>query len=451
MKPTSNSQLDKFDLCMFVLLGALYVFVAMLPFAPNKFGDVVFHEEAKILASALRGAELWASVKVTVAPGPVLYYTIPYLAVSPGSSDSRYWLAGFAWSVAWMMVSIFLIRRAAAMSFGASAGKVAAILTLCLPLSVYYTYAISAEPPAYLGVTLIIYWWARWRTSGEKPFTFKLLLVGLGLLFFLYCRPNAVLLLPIGLLAALLMRSNQREAKFSLYVILLVSIVFVSSLIGLAKLSQGSQSSYFAHVLFHGRFQYRTEPWDWRFWDDSARQGSVDYALWNREYERIKRQHEQTGIPMSQLKREWALNDALHHPGLTLQMAAVRTLSMHVARVNSIKPEQFRIGPLRGSWAYFVFQILVNATFFLILGGVICFLFMRRNNIFAYWVFWGPWVALLVFHALVYAEPRYLFPSQPGLVIMASAVLAPVIGQIKDIPWLSRITRLILTKEPLRG
>ncbi len=48
--------IDKFDLVVVVLLLATFVGVAILPFAPKKFGDLVFHREAKALALAVRGA-----------------------------------------------------------------------------------------------------------------------------------------------------------------------------------------------------------------------------------------------------------------------------------------------------------------------------------------------------------------------------------------------------------
>jgi hypothetical protein len=46
--------------------------------------------------------------------------------------------------------------------------------------------------------------------------------------------------------------------------------------------------------------------------------------------------------------------------------------------------------------------------------------FIHRADFASYWILWAPHFALLIFHALIYAEPRYLFPSLPGLTIMAS-------------------------------
>ncbi|MGA2719899.1 MAG: hypothetical protein ABSF78_13125, partial [Candidatus Acidiferrales bacterium] len=52
------------------------------------------------------------------------------------------------------------------------------------------------------------------------------------------------------------------------------------------------------------------------------------------------------------------------------------------------------------------------------------FLVHERGLFASYWPLWGPWLALLLFHSLTYAEPRYMLPAQPGLAVMAACVLA---------------------------
>jgi hypothetical protein len=209
-------------------------------------------------------------------------------------------------------------------------------------------------------------------------------------------------------------------------------VIFVLSFVALAKLPGSWQSGNLSHVLFHGRFQYRTEPWDWRFWDDTTRQGSADYALFQTEEARITLEHNETGIPISDLKRAWAINDAINHPALTLRMAFVRVLSLHVALVNSKTPDEFKIGPLRGRVGYFIFHIVINSAYLVILVCAIFFVYKRRAVIASYWVLWAPWAALLIFHSLTYAEPRYMFPSQPGLLSMAAVTLVPGLNVLTD-------------------
>ncbi len=68
-----------------------FVAVANLPFAPKKFGDYDFHIEAKNLASFLRGAGGFETLAFTRAPGPSLFYAVPYLFVAPGSQIWPLW------------------------------------------------------------------------------------------------------------------------------------------------------------------------------------------------------------------------------------------------------------------------------------------------------------------------------------------------------------------------
>ena len=162
----------------------------------------------------------------------------------------------------------------------------------------------------------------------------------------------------------------------------------------------------------------------WRFWDNSIRQGSPDYAAWVSELAKLKRQSSEEGIPLSHLQWRWIFDDVVEHPGITLQMAAIRILSLHVALANSQRPEACRIGPLSGLSVYTMFSVIVNAATFILVAASISFLAARRREFVSHWILWGPWITLLAFHPATYAEPQYLFPSQPGLVIMAVAALA---------------------------
>src|ERR1700742_4032050 len=83
--------LDRFDL--FCVLALLLTFLALsrLPFGVSKFSDVYFHEEAKHLAGVVKGTARWKDTRVSRAPGPVLYYALPYLFVSWNAPEQSYW------------------------------------------------------------------------------------------------------------------------------------------------------------------------------------------------------------------------------------------------------------------------------------------------------------------------------------------------------------------------
>lgn len=437
-------KLDRFDYGLLVFLIVSYAVVAMLPFAPSKYGDVVFHNEAKALAMAIKGAGPWGSVTFARAPAPVLYYAVPYLTIPSGSADHAYWLSGLMWAFMWMAISILIIRRAGELLGGPLIGKLAASLTLLSPFGVYYSYGILAEPPAYIGVVFFIYGFARWQSgdSSSSLFSDKNRLIWLGLSLFILSRPNAILILGLALIAAIAIRlskspGGRKEAKFIFANIVLASLIVIASFTIVTALPGSWQSGNLAHVVFQGRFQYRAEPWDWREWSKANRQGSLDHAAWVNELNEIKRLSDETGVPVSTLQREWVLRDVKEHPVLTIRTAAIRLLSLHIAVVNSQNPEAFKLGPLSGRITYAAFHILVNSVTFLILLASACFLFAERRRLAHYWPLWAPWVALLTFHSFTYAEPRYMFPCYPGLVIMAALGLAPLLARMKrNIPTL---------------
>lgn len=440
-------KLDRFDYGILLFLIGSYVVVAMLPFAPNKYGDMVFHNEAKALAMAIKGGGPWSSVAFTRAPAPVLYYGIPYLTIPSGASNNAYWLSGFIWTFIWMAISTLIIRRAGALLGGPWIGKLAALLTLLSPFGVYYSYGVLAESPAYIGVVFFIYGFARWqsRDGSSSLFSDKDWLTWVGLSLFILSRPNAILILGLALIAALAIslrksQGERKEAKFILTNVGLASLIVIISF-GIVSALPGSwQSGNLAHVVFQGRFQYRTEPWDWREWSKANRQGSVDHATWVDESNEIKRRSDETGTPVSNLQRQWILEDIKEHPALTFQMAAIRLVSLHVAVVNSQKPEAFKLGPFSGRIVYTAFHIIVNSVTFLILLASAWFLLAKRERIIFYWPLWTPWMALLIFHAFTYAEPRYMFPCYPGLVIMAALGLAPLLARVKrHIPALKSV------------
>jgi hypothetical protein len=139
----------------------------------------------------------------------------------------------------------------------------------------------------------------------------------------------------------------------------------------------------------------------------------------------------------------------LEYPGATLQMIAVRTLSLHLTFVNSRPPESFRVGSLDGHLVYYSLHAVINAINLSILVGAVAFLIWRRGAAL-HWPLWGPWIGLWAFHALVYAEPRYMFPSRVGIGVMAAIMVAAAItrrSREQPIPSSAPVSR----KSPARS
>jgi len=437
-------RLDWIDAMLLVVLLVEVVAVSLLPFGTQRFGDRNFYLEARALASALRHAGAWSQISVSQGPAPVIYYAIPFLAVPPGSADRIYWWAGFIWNICWLAVALSCLRRAASALAGPVAGVAAGLLVLASPFSVYYSFGVDAEPPAYLGAAILAYAWATSRTSQPNPGV-AWLSVG-ALAWFLLSRPNAVLVLPLLALAALMLsrrhagradaRRMARLVGFAASGILVITVLLraISNQAG-----GGHQLANLSHVLFHGRFQYRNEPFDWRYWDNETRQGSIDYSAWERTDDSLTRESRARGIPISSLQWRWIRQDAWAKPGVTVQSAGIRLLTLNLAFVNSRSPEAFRVGPVSGYVVYWLFHLAVNLSWLTVLTLCVWHAVRHWGELAWYAPLWGPWVALLIFHVFTYAEPRYLFPGQPGLIVMAAGLLGPVVSA--RVAWLQAAQR----------
>jgi hypothetical protein len=134
------------------------------------------------------------------------------------------------------------------------------------------------------------------------------------------------------------------------------------------------------------------------------------------------------------LKKEWLYKDALDNPILVLKQAAIRSLTLNLFVVNSKPPEAFRLSVIPGKVIYLLFHVAVNSVYLLILLASAYFLFSQRRRIASYWTLWSTYVALLIFAALTYSEPRYLVPSLPGLAVMAGISLAPIVRKLAVFP-----------------
>ena len=159
---------DRFDFLCVVALALCFIVTSQLSFGASKFSDMYFHAEAKALSQAVRGYGSWNDVSFARAPGPVLYYGVPYTLVQPDSGDDVYWRAGFAWNAFWMLCALLLIRRTAELFWNATAGRIAALLFLLTPFAVYYSFGISGETPAYVAAVLFLWMGEISREPGRR-------------------------------------------------------------------------------------------------------------------------------------------------------------------------------------------------------------------------------------------------------------------------------------------
>jgi hypothetical protein len=193
----------------------------------------------------------------------------------------------------------------------------------------------------------------------------------------------------------------------------------------------------FYYVAQQGRFQFREEPTDFRFWDDLKRHDSKDYQNWVKATDSLH-QVVANGVPYINAYRNFVVQDVLDHPFYTTRQFFVKALYGHMYFINSIEPEQFKMGPLEGAFGFWLLIAGINSVNILLIIGFLLFVFRWRKQM-PYWPFYAVILSLVVFHSLMYMEPRYLFPSKPAFYILSAAGLYTFTFIKKPIDAIARV------------
>jgi hypothetical protein len=422
-----NFSVKRIDLIIILISSIMMFIVLNLPFKARPFGDIIFHEEAKNLAFYLKGDVGYDKVMITRAPGPILFYTPAYFMAPSGATDNQLWVYGTVFTFIITTISLLLIFRIGTSFFSKEVGLLSVLLFFIFPIHCYYSLGIIAEAPAFFSLALALYGWSIAFYSPTKKAGW--IWLTLGIWFLILNRPNTMLLLGFGFLI-ILYSFFQHKDFFKIYGKKLAISLFSVGFMGLGMLqlakeitktkSNDNQEGLLYYVAHQGRFQFREEPTDFRFWDNETREESKDYQNWRKSYSvleaiKIKMHH-------SDVYKEFLINDVFDHPFWFTRQFFVKCLYGHVYFINSVKPEKFHLGPIQGVWGYWFIILLINSINIIIIIGAFLFL-LKEKNLINYWLFWSVILALLLFHGLTYMEPRYMFPSRVALYVMSAAGL----------------------------
>lgn len=417
--------------------------VLNLPFKAKPFGDIVFHEEAKKMALFFKGDLSSESVTITWAPGPVLFFAIPYTLATSGVTDNELWYYGIVWTGIFITISMLLIFQTALRFFNPGTALLTIVLFMLFPLHVYYSLGITGEAPAFFALALMLYGWSDCYFFPEKLKGW--LFMGSGYWFMILNRPNAVLF--FGFLILILAYTRLKNKPFfTVYgrsLIITFTLVFLAafSTMQAAKLINGTyespQEGLFYYVAQQGRFQFREEPTDFRFWDDLKRPDSKDYQNWVKTTDSLH-QVVARGVPYVTAYRNFVIQDVLDHPFYTIRQFFVKAFYGHLYYINSIEPEQFKVGPLKGAIGFWVLIAVINSVNLLLIIGIFLFIFRWREQM-PFFPFYAIILSLVVFHSLMYMEARYLFPSKPAFYILSAAGLYTCTVIKKPIDAIARV------------
>lgn len=419
----------RITIAIVIISSLMMLIVSNLPFKAKPFGDITFHEESKNIALFIKGKIPFEKVIITKAPGPILFYTPAYLLASSDATDNELWVYGVAFTSIIITISLLLIFRIATSFFSKEIGLLSLLLFFIFPIHCYYSLGILAEAPAFFSLALALYGWS--VAFHEPNRKLGWIFMTFGLWFLILNRPNTILILGVGYLV--IFYSFFKNKLFFLEYGKKMAITFLSvAFLGIGALqlaknitgnkSASNQVSLLYYVSHQGRFQFREEPLDFRFWDNDARSDSKDYQNWIKSCKDLNTIIEKTNRSFNEVYREFLITDAIEHPFWFTRQFFVKCVYGHLYFINSVQPDEFNMGPCKGQVGYWTFILIINSINLIIISGVFLFLF-REKNLIRYWLFWGIIIALLVFHGLTYMEPRYIFPSRVSLYIMSAAGL----------------------------
>ncbi len=416
---------------VFIVLvsSLLMLLVSNLPFKANRYGDMNFHVESKNLALFIKGQIGFDKVVITKAPGPILFYTTAYLLAPADATDDQLWLYAVVFLSLITTLSLLLVFKIGYAFFSKEIGFLAVLLFFIFPIHCYYSFGILAEIPAFFSLTLAIFGWVlAYQEPNKKRGWF---LLNLGIWFLIMNRPNTMLLL--GLLFVVIIYYYfknkffyEKYGKKLIFTFLTVSL-FSFGCLQLAKRttlnkSGENQETLFYFVAHQGRFQFREEPFDFRFWDNTNRADSKDYQNWVNSRKELAAEMTKTNRSFAAVYKEFVVSDALAHPFWSIRQFFVKCMYGNLNIISKVKPHEFALGPFVGTFGYWSFLLILNSINLIALIGVGLFL-IQEKNLMKYWIFWGIVLSLLAFHGLTYMEPRYIFPSKVALYLMSAAGL----------------------------
>lgn len=429
---------------VFIVLvsSLLMLLVSNLPFKANRYGDMNFHTESKNLALFVKGKVSFDKVVITKAPGPILFYTPVYVLAPANATDTQLWLYAVVFLSIITILSLLLIFRIGSIFFSKEVGFLAVLLFFIFPIQCYYSLGILAEIPAFFSLTLAIFGWA---LAYEEPHKKRgWLVLNFGIWFLIMNRPNAMLLL--GILFGVIVYSYfKNKSFFEDYGNKLVFTILIGTALSIGGLqlakhttlnkSGENQETLFYFVAHQGRFQFREEPLDFRFWDSNNRSDSKDYQNWVKSREELAAEMTQTNRSFAAVYKDFVISDALAHPFWFARQFFVKSMYSNLNVISKVKPNEFKLGPFKGAIGYWSFLLILNFINLINLVGVTLFL-VKEKKLIKYWVFWGITLSLLVFHGLTYMEPRYIFPSKVALYLMSAAGLY-------RIHWINKVINTI--------
>ena len=179
------------DHWVFWMVFCIVVYFLMLksPIKAKPFGDGDFHLESKAVASWLLGTGTYEAVSISKAPGPVLFYAVPYTIVGSNATDERLLLFARIWTLLLIMIFQLILYNRMFKYYGGFSANTFLLLIFLIPLHFYYALGIWAEGMAYVSMLLILIGFTEHHTKRNWS---AFLFLGLLLLAWAFDRGESI-------------------------------------------------------------------------------------------------------------------------------------------------------------------------------------------------------------------------------------------------------------------
>lgn len=393
------------------------------PIKAKPFGDGDFHLEAKAISAWLLDVGPYEAVSISKAMGPVIFYVVPYTMAGADANDDQLLLFARIWTLICVLILQMLLYVRMLKYFGGIAANVFLLCSFIIPLHYYYALGIWAEGMAYLSILMILIGFIDSKVQKKWSLFFFI-----GLLFLAWSRPNSLLAFPFLFLISYWqpIESNLFFIKrFRIYLLffgaLSVSGLFLTKWLPNTRAAY-YQADYMAYVQHIGRFQFRNESFDWRYWDASTRSGSTDFADYEASGDSLRQVAADRGVPMREVFSPWIMNDLIVHPFMAVKQFFLRVITGHFLQSNSINPHRIINSDNQKIFLYWLGHILVNLINLFFIAFFLVYIFKYGSEFD--WLLIMPILALVLFHGFVYMEQRYMFPNRVIYLFFASLFVA---------------------------
>jgi len=386
---------------------------------PKPYGDGEYYEGAKTIVSGQ-----YKNLEIQKGLVSVLYYVSPIFISGLEKDNHTHFIYAIIWNQIINIISLSIIFFATKKRYGYKAGILVLIFSFLLPIHIYYGMGIIAEPAAYFFVSIAFLGWSNcFLTKRINKYTI-LLIIALSLL--LNVRQNYQALIVILFILSLLSLFVDNIKPFCIkYWTLFVTVALLSLSLNLltnkVDMNRGQfKSLVIKNSLILGRYQLRDEPFNWTFWDDKIRKGSVDYKHCTDTLLYFKEKCGENFQNCNQIVFfRWLSEDILNNKLLTLRQCFAKILQTY-----SFYSSGMLHSGLTVNFKFIIFHVLINIVNYSLLTLFILFLINNRSYIINYWIFWGMVIAPYVWIFALFSESRYIFPARPLIFIGAAVFLS---------------------------